>query len=225
MENDKQNLEKPQTAKSGAWLISGLAIVVAAGAIIACLHFYQQNQRLEKGLQPVAAADANIFNLQNGISVSLPKNWNVFTSRNESNILSAQRSDADGALLGTIKIVSKYIDNVSYNFKDLKDLNAREKAELTEKFIKLSESTELNSAISVENRQVVDCKTIDLNGYFAISITARGKVFQYEVIHEMLEIFFSKHIVSVNLIYFDSALPLFRQEIDAILNSITPGRK
>ena len=233
--------EEPRTANRTAWLIPGLAIVVAAGAIIACLHFYQQNQRLEAGLQPVAAADANTsnmqadasamaadvktFNLQCGVSVSLPRNWVVSTIENDSSLLTVYRYDDAGLSLARLKIISEKIEHANYSLMNIKSLNAKEQSKLTEKMIEGYESPEVEYITNISNRRVVGHRIIDLNGFFTISLTTKGNRGQYKVTEELRCIFFSDHLVSIGLLWGDSAFPLLSQEIAAILNSITPGRE
>lgn len=229
MENNKSDLERPQEKPRASsrifGLITGLTAVVLAGAVMVCLGLYQQNQRLEKELQPATTAEVKTFNLQDDISISLPKSWVVSTATNDSNILIAARFNNAGRLIAELKIFSEKLEYSYYNQEYIKNLSAIEKNKLAKEFADIYESSEFDSAVNIENRRIVDYKIINLNGFFTVLLVAKGKFDQDKVTDEARYICFRDHIVSIDLVWFDSNYSLLSLEIDTILKSIIPGRQ
>lgn len=171
------------------------------------------------------SSDVNKFNLQCGISVSLPNNRVISTDDSDCSILSAELYNDAGILAADFKIRSGKLENVDYDLKRNKNLNGKEKGEFAEKFVETYASSKYDSILNIENRQVIDHRIINLNGLFAVSLPAKGNMGAYKVTDELRCIFFDEHMASAVLLYFEPDLPLRQSEIDLILGSIAPVRK
>ena len=229
MENNKPGLERPQEKPRGpsriSWLITGLATVVIAGAVMVCLGLYQQNQRLEEQAQPATASELTTFNLQCGISVSLPKNWTISTVEGDSFALDAIRDDDSGAMIAKFEVVSEKMTDVNYSLERIKNLNAKEQVKFAERIAKRYESSELDSDVDIRNRRVIDYEINDMNGFFAVSLTTQEVLGQDKISGKALSIFFEDRVVAIVLVWVESSYSLLRQEIDTILNSIAIDRQ
>lgn len=236
--------DAPQAGSCAAnrrfWLIPGLVTVAAMTAIMLGVYLYPQNQHPADAPQvrPAAEAgapgsqkdvtgaslDVNTFNLQDGISVSLPKSWVAIPSENNSYVLYAERYDIMGSIIARFQILSEKIDSL-YNQEYIKNLNAKERGEFAKALAGTYIYPEWDAKINVTNRRVVDYKIIDLNGFFAVALTAKGNWGQDAFNHEVRYIIFDDHLVVAHLLWLGSEPTQLGREIAAILKSIVPGRK
>ena len=151
--------EEPRTANLAAWPSPGLVAVVIAGVIMMGFYYYQQNQRLEGRAALATAAGVKTFNLQDGISISLPKSWEVSTTENSSDLLRAVRYDDQGVEVAGLNISSEEI----YNLELLKNLNAQEQNEFAEAMVEVYRSLKFDSRLNMSDGQVTDYKIININ--------------------------------------------------------------
>ena len=244
---DERPLE--QEAKSAAraanrrsQLITGLATIAAMGAVMLGVYFYGQNQRMEKGLLQeitnfnlnsidsqadvsASALDVNTFNLQCGISISLPNNWISSETGDDYSPFTAARLDHIGEFIAAFRIYSVKVEQSGYNSEYVKLLNAEERNKLAKKFVNDYESPEFDSVIGIMDRLVIDYKAVDLNGLFAILITAKGNIGQDKVTNEVRYVISGNNLFFISLVCPEARTSLLQREIDLILNSIAPARK